>query len=133
MKSSTIVLVTALVTLLASACAPAQPIIEPVAVIEAFYKAINDDDLDTAMSFVADDAKFMFVLTYTGKAEIRTIFQDVRDLGIERELSVSDLQADGDKVSWMLETIIVGAGSYYASYEGVVQDGVIVFVTFTDS
>ena len=59
MKSPMRVLLSMLVTLLASACASAQPITEPVAVIEAFYEALNDVDLDTAMGFVADDASLI--------------------------------------------------------------------------
>ena len=46
MKSPTIALMSTLVILLASACASAPPVTEPVAVIEAFYEALNDGDVE---------------------------------------------------------------------------------------
>lgn len=123
MKSFAIVLMTMLVTLLASACASAEPITEPVAVIEAFFEALNDGDLDAAMSFVADDARFIIDTLHVGKAEIRDFHQESLDLGYHSELS--DLRADGDRVSFA-QKLTIGAGTYENSYEAVVQEGLIV-------
>ncbi len=129
MKSPTIVLMAMLVIILASACASTQPITEPVAVIEAFYEALNDGDMDTAMGFVADDASFNLKTsatdtTYTGTAQVQDRFQQVVDRNTEHELS--DLILEGDTVTWLLRvTSTLGPSS--GPEEAVVQDGRIVF------
>ena len=116
------------VALVASACATTQPITEPVAVIEAFYEALNDGDLDTAMGFVADDASFMIVgpsttTTYTGPAQIQDYFQRVVNRNTQHELS--DLILEDDTVTWILgATSILGESS--GATEAVVQGGKIV-------
>ena len=126
MKSSTVALMSMLVILMASACASSQPITEPVAVIEAFCEALNEGDLDTAMSFVADDARFLIDTLLVGKAENRDRYKGLLDLGYQSELS--DLRADGDKVSFA-QKLIIGAGTHENSYEAVVQEGLIVSLT----
>jgi len=126
MKGYTVALISVLTVLLVSACASTQPITEPVAVIEAFYEALNDGDLDTAMSFVADDASFILFAAYVGKADIRDFYQESLDLGFQAELS--DLRADGDKVSWM-EKATIGGGRFETQAEAIVQDGLIVSLT----
>ncbi len=123
MKSPTVVLMSMLVTLLASACASTQPITEPIAVIEAFEEALNDGDLDTAMSFVADDAIFVVGSLYTGKTEITELYQELLGVGYQSELS--DLRADGDKVSWT-EEATMSVGAHEHQLEAVVQEGMIV-------
>jgi len=127
MKNLTVVLVSVLMPLFASACASTQPVTEPVAVIEAFFEALNDGDLDTAMSFVADDASFILFAVYPGKAEIRDYYRESLDLGFHAELS--DLRADGDKVSWA-GRVTIGGGTFESVYEAVVQEGMIVSHTF---
>ena len=126
MKGYTVALISVLTVLLVSACASTQPITEPVAVIEAFFEALNEGDLDTAMSFVADDARFVTIAAYVGKADIRDFYQESLDLGFHSELS--DLRADGDKVSWADKTTI-GGGVFEFQGEAVVQDGLIVSLT----
>ena len=128
MKGNTVALISVLTVLLVSACASPQPITEPVAVIEAFFEALNEGDLDTAMSFVADDARFITVAAFVGKADIRDFYQESLDLGFQAELS--DLRADGDNVSWMVK-LTVGGGTFEGQLEAVVQDGLIVSLTTT--
>ena len=129
MKSPTVVLMSMLVTFLASACASTQPITEPVAVIEAFEEALNDGDLDQAMSFVADDARFILASLHTGKAEIRDAYQEALELGYHSELS--DLRADGDKVSWEMR-LTIGEFVFSDLHEAVVQEGMIVSFNILD-
>ncbi len=116
----------ALMILLISACASTQAITEPVSVIEAFYEALNDGDLDTAISFVADDARFIIDILYVGKAEIRDFYREDLDVGSYYELS--DLRADGETVSWT-EKGTIGSVTYDDPYEAVVQEGKIVSFT----
>ena len=117
-----------LVTLLVSACASAEPITEPVAIIEAFYEALNDGDLDTAMGFIDDDASFIIrggptSTTYTEAVEVQDYLQQVIDRNSQHELI--DLMLEGDTVSWVLNvTNTLGKSS--GIEEAVVQDGKIV-------
>jgi len=128
MKFRTIVLMSMLVALLASACASTEPITEPVAVIEAFYEALDDGDLDTAMGFVADDVSFTVqgapnTITYAGKAQVRDRLQQVVDRNTQHELS--DLTLEGDIVTWTLRaTSTLGVST--GVDEAVVQSGKIV-------
>jgi len=127
MRNPTRVLMSMLVTLLASACTSAQPITEPVAVIEAFYEAVNDGDLDTAMGFVADDASFIIkggptTTTYTGTEEVQGYFQRLINRNSQHELS--DLILEGDTVTWVLYvTSTLGESS--GTEDAVVQAGKI--------
>jgi len=127
MKGYTVALISVLTVLLVSACASTQPITEPVAVIEAFHKALNDGDLDTAMSFVADDATFNIrggptITTYTGTEKVQDYLQQVVDRNSQHELS--DLMLEGDTVTWVLrKTSSLGESS--GTEEAVVQDGKI--------
>ena len=128
MKRPGIALVSFLIAVLASACASAQPVTEPVSVIEAFYEAVNDGDLDTAMGFVDDDASFSIrggptTATYTGAVEIQDYLQQVIDRNSQHELI--DLMLESDTVTWVLNmTNTLGKSS--GVEEAVVQDGKIV-------
>ncbi len=124
MKCATIVIMTMLVTLLASACASTQPITEPVAVIEAFHEALNDGDLDAAMSFVAADPKFITDTLYTGKAEVGGFYEEA--LGLDSSWELSDLRADGDKIFWTFR-ITMGGAVFEGSGDAVVKEGMIEF------
>lgn len=42
---------------------------------------------------------------------------------------LSDLRADGDKVSWAGK-VTIGGGAFEDQYEAVVQEGMIVSLTF---
>jgi hypothetical protein len=67
-------LMTAVVLFLA-ACGPAAtpaPALDAITIVQSYYQAIKDKQLETAMSFVADDAVFMDQgLVYSGKSEIQ--------------------------------------------------------------
>jgi ketosteroid isomerase-like protein len=78
-------LILILATLL-SACAPAQP--EPAAIVQRYYEALNKKELDTAMTFVADDAVFVNPYgTFKGKNDVRQSLQLVINDGITFDLS----------------------------------------------
>ena len=124
MKSYTIVVMSMLVILLASACASARPITEPVSVIEAFHEALNDGDIDAAMSFVAEDARFVTDDIYTGKAEVRGFYERV--LGSNPHFQLSDFKLEGDTVTWIAEVTRYEGGFPATPTEAVVQNGKIV-------
>ncbi len=129
MKSHKIVIACMLVTVLASACASTQPITEPVAVIEAFYEALNDGDLDAAMNFVADDAKFILNTVYSGKAQVRAFYEGTIAMNTQWELS--DLKAEGDTVAWIGQLTHDTGGFAPGPLEAVVQNGKIVSLSIS--
>jgi len=116
-----------LLTLQASACASNRPVTEPVEVVEAFNDEMNAGDLDAAMNFIAEDAVFKIVQTFSGKSEIRDMLQEEIDNGMQAE--IIDIRAEGDRVFWTL-LVDFGAGKDEWSYDGIVQDGLIVSVVF---
>ena len=63
-----------------------------------FYQALNDGDLDTAMELVAADVQCRGECYFTGKDLFRAFMQSATDRGDQFELS--DLKAEGDKVSY---------------------------------
>ena len=125
MKSPTIVLMTMLVTSLASACASTQPITEPGPVIEAFYEALNGGDLDAAMSFVGQDAKFITFSVFSGQAEIRESLQKSIDRNTRYE--VDNIQVEGDTVTWILRAS-ADFGACERPMQAVVQNVKIEFL-----
>ena len=124
MKSPTIVLMSMLVILLASACTSPQPITEPVAVIEAFHEALNDGDMDAAMNFVADDARFILDTLYAGKAQVRNFYEGTMAINTQWELG--DLKAEGIAVTWIGQSTHDDGGNAPSPFEAVVQNGKIV-------
>ena len=124
MKIHTIVAMSMLVTSLASACASTEPNTDPVSVIEAFHEALNNGDLDAAMSFVADDAKFITDTLYTGKAEVRGFYERV--LGSDPHYELSDFKLEGDTVTWIAEVTQYEGEFSPTPTEAVVQNGKIV-------
>ena len=124
MKSPTIVLMSILVILLASACASTQPITEPVAVIEAFHEALNDGDMDAAMNFVADDTRFILDTLYSGKAQVRNFYEGTMAINTPWELG--DLKAEGIAVTWIGQSTHDDGGFAPGPFEAVVQNGKIV-------
>ncbi len=115
-----------LVTLLAAACASTQPTTDPIAVIEAFHDALNSGDLDEAMSYVTDHAKFITDNVYIGKAEVRDFFQGEIDRNIHFELT--GLKLEGDIVTWNVRATSDLSG-FERPAEALVQGGKIVSFT----
>ena len=121
----TLIIVLILIVAVASACAPAQPT-DPASVMQAFYDALTAGDVDEAMSYVADDAKFILFEVHIGKTYARDIFQEEVDRNSHFELS--DLKLEGDTVTWNLKRTS-GPLVYETIVEAVVQDGKIVSYT----
>ena len=79
--------------------ARAQPSSDPAAIITAYEMARNKHDVDTALSFFADDAVISQRSTnYSGKDEIRKFLDAVAARG--RYIVVSDRQVSGTHVMW---------------------------------
>jgi inosine-uridine nucleoside N-ribohydrolase len=111
-KRSFMTIVMLLVTLTLGACqsSPAQPTAAPTAtpprsVIGSWNDALNAGDVDAALAFLVDDAVVQIVPpppgisgVFNGKQEIRGWYDGLVSQDCYTE--VSNIQADGDKVSW---------------------------------
>jgi hypothetical protein len=114
------------------ACRVGPPPQDPHGVWEAFLKAMNAHDLDTAMSFVADDAVFDTVYgDAAGEQEIRaflasffdqdahTVLQDVRVAGSVVSATEQVTSAEGELLFTLEGEVIVEGGkikSYHLFY-----------------
>jgi ketosteroid isomerase-like protein len=87
--------------------ARAQPTVDPATVVAGFESARNNHDLDTAMSYFADNA----VITqrnasFTGKDEIRRYLDSVS--ARSRYVVVSDRHTSGNLVTWTERATLQG-------------------------
>ena len=123
-----LVVIAALFVLLLAACGGAtQAESDPTVIVQDFYRAIADGELEAAMSHVAEDALFINPTgTYTGKAEVRENISALVDGGFVFELR--DLANDDGKVTYGY-TLYIGGENVEEGDNGVtiVKDGKIVF------
>jgi ketosteroid isomerase-like protein len=81
-----IISLTILLSGVLTACAPAPQ--DAPSIVQQYYEAINSQQLDTAMTFVADDAVFVNPYgTFTGREAVRASLQQVMDDGVTFDLS----------------------------------------------
>lgn len=119
-----------LLVLLAAACsggAATQAEANPVSVVQSFYGAIKDKQLETAMSYVADDALFINPTgTYNGKDEVRSNISALIDGNFVFELR--DLVNHDGKVNYGY-TLFIDGENVEEGDNGVtiVKNGKIVF------
>jgi len=96
-------------------------------VVQKFYTAIADKQLDEAMSYVAEDALFINPTgTFTGKDEVRDNISALIDGDFVFELR--DLSNDNGKVTYGY-TLYIGGEAVEEGDNGVtiVRDGKVVF------
>jgi uncharacterized protein (TIGR02246 family) len=134
MKTRMILLVV-LVLLLALPVALHAQETDPEAVVTAVFEAMNAGDVETALSYYADDAVFDVVpfSTHTGKEEIRAYFEEAAALNAATEYE--NLQVEGDTVTmtaWYTDDDLRAIGLNLEGIEEItVQDGKIVSETWT--
>lgn len=123
-----VVVLGAIFVLLLAACGgatQAEPA-APTAIVQDFYQAIADGELETAMSYVADDALFINPTgTYTGKAEVRENISALIEGGLVFELR--NLVNDDGKVTYGY-TLYIDGENVEEGDNGVtiVKDGKVV-------
>jgi ketosteroid isomerase-like protein len=116
-----------LAILLLAACGATQNEPDAVSVVQNFYAAIADGELETAMGYVADDALFINPTgTYTGKDEVRDNISALIDGGFVFELR--DLVNEEGKVTYGY-TLFIGGENVEEGDNGVtiVRNGKVVF------
>jgi ketosteroid isomerase-like protein len=109
---------------------------DPLTVINSWLEALNAGDVDTALSYLADDAQIEPDQVYSGKEEIRGWYENL--VGGNGVSTVSDCQVDGETVTCNSTYSDDGLQAMGVDYlEGtlvlILQDGKIHSYTFTPS
>jgi hypothetical protein len=105
--------------------AAAQPAGDPTAIVTAFETARNRGDIDTALSYFADDATISQRATvFTGKDEIRRYLES--SLARARSVQVTNRRVSGIQLTWQERpTSGQTVNPFEISVQAVVQDGKI--------
>lgn len=113
---------------LLSACTNASTLeaSSPEEIVQGFYQAMNDGDLETAMTFIADGIECRGHCYITGKDSFQTFIQG--NIDHNDQFEISDLKVTGDKVTF---NYIIRRGDSVLA-RGVdsvmqVQDGQIIY------
>jgi hypothetical protein len=103
---------------------------EPNAVVTAYEAARNRGDIDTALSYFADDATVtQRVTVYTGKDEIRRYLESA--IARARPVQVTNRRVSGIQLTWQERpTPGQSANPLEVSVQAVVQDGKIKALVF---
>ena len=92
-----------------AACASQSPS-DPAEVVQAFYAALNDGDLEAAMSFVSDEVQCRGHCYTNGQEPFRALIQE--NIAHEDVFEISDLQVEGDTVTF--DYLITRGASVFA-------------------
>lgn len=95
-------------------------------VVQGFYQAMNDGDLESAMTFIADDMECRGYCYITGKDSFQTFIQG--NIDHNDQFEISELKIDGDKVTF---NYVIRRGDFILArgLDSVmqVQDGQIIY------
>lgn len=70
----------------------------PEKIVQDFYQAIDDGDLETAMTFIADNIECRGHCYITGKDSFQTFIQG--NIDHNDQFEINDLKVTGDKVTF---------------------------------
>jgi ketosteroid isomerase-like protein len=103
------------------------PPADAISVVRGYYDAFNKKEIDTAVSYIADDALFINPTgTYTGRAEIQPHLQALADQGFFFDLS--QFKDEAGRVTYAYK--VLQNGQTLDSGTGgltIVENGKIVF------
>lgn len=97
-KLSYVVLVIILIQGLSACTNASTAISNPEEIVQGFYQALNDGDLQTAMTFIADDIECRGHCYITGKDSFQTFVQG--NIDDNDQFEISELRVAGDKVTF---------------------------------
>jgi hypothetical protein len=101
--------------------------VDPAAIAQSYYKALNDGNLEAAMALVAEDVKCRGGCYFTGKDYLRSTIVGSIDDGWQTELS--DLKVDGDKVTYRWEVYNKDGNLSASGVETLhIKDGLITLI-----
>jgi len=100
---------------------------DPASIAQNFYRAINDGDIEAAMSLVAENVTCRGQCYFTGKELFRAFMMSSINGGFR--IDMSDLTVDGDKVSYIVK-VYSKAGFFQGAGKETLQikDGMIVLM-----
>jgi len=99
----------------------------PTEVVQGFWNALNVQDVDEAMSFVAKDATCRGSCYFSGEQSFRSYLQGIVNLEVKGvTIEISNLQVAGGKVTYSWEYYRNGALQWSGTESMQVQDGKIV-------
>jgi limonene-1,2-epoxide hydrolase len=106
---------------------PTVSVVDPAAVVQGFWDALKAQDLDAAMTFVADDIQCRGMCYLNGKESLRFFLQGRLETGIVFE--IHDLQVEGDTVNYLYDEFSPAGFLGNSDVEETmrVQDGKIVY------
>lgn len=108
---------------------------DPEAVARSAYEALNAGDVETALSFYADDAVLSLGAfgSFSGKEELRGSFE--HEVSLHASWELSDFQVEGDTVTFKSRYTSDDMRALGVTLEGTevitIQDGKIVTDTWT--
>jgi ketosteroid isomerase-like protein len=111
-----------------SACGGGAAPTDPEGVVRAFDEALSERDIDTAMSYVAEDATFINPLgKFSGSDAVRAHLEEVY-AGETLTFEITELRVEGAKV-YTSYRLLQGGGEIASGNDGltVVLNGKIVF------
>jgi hypothetical protein len=125
---STTSLSIALVIVLAACGLAGTPMTGSVAVLQNYYQALSSNDLDKAMSYVADDAIFIDPRgRYVGMEQIRAAYEGQMNIGGKWEATnIKDTNGKG-RLVYDFEGFINDSSVYSGPGLTVVKNGKIIF------
>jgi curli biogenesis system outer membrane secretion channel CsgG len=103
---------------------PEPAVADPTEVVQSFWNAMEAGDLDAAMALVASDAKCRGSCYFGGEQSFRSYLQGIVNSGATT--NISDLQVEGDKVSYFWELLRNGNLQETGNESMQVQNGKIV-------
>jgi ketosteroid isomerase-like protein len=101
---------------------------DPVSVLQDYYQALSSNDLDKAMSYVADDAVFLDPMgKYVGKENIRDVYAAQMNIGGKWvATNIKDTNGKG-RLVYDFNGFINDSLVYSGTALTVVKDGKIIF------
>ena len=77
--------------------------IDPTEVVQGFWAAMAAEDVDAAMTFVAEDVKCRGVCYFSGRDSFNAYLQGIIKAGLVTE--ISDVTVEGDTVTYLYKVL----------------------------
>lgn len=103
---------------------PAAP--DPITVVQSFFAALNDNDLDAAVALLADDVRWRGVPTLSGKSSVQIAL--LADINSAVTNEISDLRVTRGRVTYTIAYFRNGALEIRGEDTATVQDGLITII-----
>ena len=79
------------------------PIAGPAEVVQGFWEAMDVQDIDAAMIFIADDVQCRGGCYLNNKEAVQSLIQGISKLVLVAKVEIHDLQVEGDTVNYLVD------------------------------